>query len=406
MFKIITTRRIAQTFFFLLFIWFCITATLGETVWQLRGWPVNWFLQLDPLVGLGMVLATHTLYAGLLWAVVTMVATLLLGRFFCGWVCPMGTLQQWVGYLGLKKRTILKKVQRNRPHPAQQLKYWLLLFLLSAAAADMIRHIVTAPFRDPLFFASAAVVCLLLFWVLRTYQLIRIKIGIIVPIAMVLFLGGLSHWYFPRTHWLYASLQTGLLDPIPFIHRSVNMVLLPLADGPFHVTAAMPRLYQGSGLIAALFLVVILLCLRIPRFYCRFICPLGALLALLSRWSVWRIGKSEDRCGQCRQCDAHCEGACAPSRTIHTSECVLCLNCMDHCPRGFMGYHLQPSAAGQVPGPDLDRRHVASAVAAGIIAIPMLRVNGSLAGNWNPQLIRPPGALKEEEFLARCIKCG
>ncbi len=407
MLNIITTRRITQTFFFLLFVWFCIVATLGEKVWQLRGWPVNWFLQLDPLVGLGVLLATHTLYAGLLWAVVTMVSTLILGRFFCGWVCPMGALQQWVGYMALKKQKMSHKVQRNQPHPwAQQLKYWALLFLLSAAAADLLGHIMSAPFRDPILFASVGGVSLLLWWVLHTTKLIRIKPGTVVILGMVLFLGVLWHWHYPRTHWLSTSLQTGLLDPIPFIHRAVNMVLLPLADGPLHLTAATARFYQGSGLIGTLFLVVILLCLRIPRFYCRFICPLGALLALLSRWSVWRMGKSEERCGQCRQCEAHCEGACAPSRTIHTSECVLCLNCMDQCRHNLMGYHLQPSAAGEVPGPDLNRRHAVSAVAAGIIAIPMLRVNGSLAGNWNPQLIRPPGALKEEDFLARCIKCG
>jgi ferredoxin len=79
---------------------------------------------------------------------------------------------------------------------------------------------------------------------------------------------------------------------------------------------------------------------------------------------------------------------------------------MDQCRHELMGYHLHPSAAGEKPGPDLTRRHVASAVAAGIVSIPMLRVNGSLAGNWNPKLIRPPGALKERDFLSRCIKCG
>ena len=54
---IITPRRISQIFFFLLFIWFCIVASLGTSWWQLRGWPINWFLQIDPLVGLGVLLA-------------------------------------------------------------------------------------------------------------------------------------------------------------------------------------------------------------------------------------------------------------------------------------------------------------------------------------------------------------
>lgn len=406
MLKIITTRRITQTFFFILFVWFCVVVTLGESWWQMRGWPVNWFLQLDPLVGLGVLLATHTLYAGLLWAVVTLVLSVFLGRFFCGWICPMGALQQFAGYLGLGKQKTAEKIQRNQPHPAQRVKYWLLLFLLSAAAADMLRYLFAVPGRKPAMFATGVVLLAVLLWVLKTQNWIRIPFKTAIAIAIVLLSGALWQGRFGPTHWLSSSLQTGLLDPIPFIHRAVNLALLPFVDRPLHVTAAIPRLHEGGGLIGILFVTVILLCFRIPRFYCRFICPLGALLGLLSRWAIWRIGKSEDHCWECRQCEAHCEGACAPNRAIHTSECVLCLNCMDQCRHNLMGYHLQPSAAGEMPGPDLSRRHVASAVAAGLFTIPVLRVNGSLAGNWNPRLIRPPGALAEKDFLARCIKCG
>ena len=115
-------------------------------------------------------------------------------------------------------------------------------------------------------------------------------------------------------------------------------------------------------MIGIVFLTVLLLCLRVPRFYCRFICPLGALLGLLSRWAVWRIGKSQDSCRDCRQCEAHCEGACMPTGAIQISECVLCLNCMDQCRHGLMGYRSQASAAGERLKPDLTRRQVVSAL--------------------------------------------
>src|SRR5208283_3452054 len=73
--RITTVRGITQVFFFVLFIWFCIASTFGQSFWQLRGWPVNWFLQLDPLVALGTILTTRTLYTGLLWAIATVVLT-------------------------------------------------------------------------------------------------------------------------------------------------------------------------------------------------------------------------------------------------------------------------------------------------------------------------------------------
>ena len=60
--KIVQTRRISQAFFFSIFVWFCVVSTVGDKFWQLRGWPVNWFLQLDPLVAIGTVLTTYTLY--------------------------------------------------------------------------------------------------------------------------------------------------------------------------------------------------------------------------------------------------------------------------------------------------------------------------------------------------------
>ena len=65
--KITTARRISQTFFFALFIWFCIVATVGTEWFRIRGWCVNLFLWLDPLVGLSTALTTHTLYYPLLF---------------------------------------------------------------------------------------------------------------------------------------------------------------------------------------------------------------------------------------------------------------------------------------------------------------------------------------------------
>ena len=62
--RIRTARRISQIFFLALFLWFCVTTTLGQAWWQLRGWPVNWLLELDPLVGLATLLTTGTLFFG------------------------------------------------------------------------------------------------------------------------------------------------------------------------------------------------------------------------------------------------------------------------------------------------------------------------------------------------------
>jgi polyferredoxin len=212
-----------------MFVWFCIVSTIGEKLWRLRGWPVNWFLQLDPLVAIGTILTTHTLYRALLWALATVILTIVLGRFFCGWVCPFGSVHHFVGFLGNRKKPAAQKIRLNKYRKPQCIKYFILIFLLVMAA-------------------------------------------------------------FPS---LAATLQTGLLDPIPLVTRSFNVVLLPIVDRPAGLASVSERFYERAWLILAIFFAAVFLNLAIPRFYCRFICPLGALFAVLSRFAIWRIGKNQ-----------------------------------------------------------------------------------------------------------------
>jgi polyferredoxin len=340
--KIVTVRRISQAFFFSMFVWFCVVSTVGDKFWQLRGWPVNWFLQLDPLVAIATALTTHTLYWPLLWALATIVLTIVFGRFFCGWVCPFGALHQFVGYLGNRRKTTAQKIRLNKYRKAQCIKYFILIFFLFMAA-----------------FPSLAV-----------------------------------------------TLQTGLLDPIPLVTRSFNLLLLPIIDRAANFVSVSARFYEGAWLILAIFLTAILLNLLIPRFYCRFICPLGALLAIISRFAIWRIGKKQTECSNCKLCDKACEGACEPSGKIRISECVLCFNCRDDCKDELLAYQTRPSLAGEITDPDVSRRGFVLSLASGIFAVPAIRLSNKLGTNWQHTVIRPPGALPEAEFLKRCIKCG
>ncbi|UCF00198.1 MAG: 4Fe-4S binding protein [Planctomycetota bacterium] len=340
--KIVQTRRTSQIFFFTLFVWFCIVSTVGEKFWQIRGWPINWFLQLDPLVAIGTILTTKTLYRALLWALVTVCLTIILGRFFCSWVCPFGSLHHFVGYLGSREKTTAQKIQLNKYRKAQCIKYIILVFFLAMAA-----------------FPSIAV-----------------------------------------------TLQTGLLDPIPLITRSFNLVLLPIVDRTVNVASAMGRFYERAWLILAIFFTAVFLNLLIPRFYCRFICPLGALFGILGRFAIWRIGKNKSECINCKLCEKYCEGGCEPSGNIRISECVLCFNCRDDCKDEIISYQTQISSPGEITDPDISRRAFVLSLASGILAVPAVRLGNKLGANWYHKAIRPPGALAEEEFLSRCLKCG
>ena len=389
-----------------MFLWSCAVTTLGNQWWQLRGWPVNWLIQLDPLVGLATLLSTRTVYAGLLWGLATIVLTIILGRFFCGWICPFGSIHQFVGFLAKRKRSIPEKIKLNRYHPGQSIKYWILIFLLTISALELAIDFIHLPETHRLFFGVLvlAVLTWMIFKAVRQKSTNPKKTG-------VMFLIFIAAWVllctlFKGHQTLTASLQIGLLDPIPLVYRSINLVILPLVDRSFIAVSTIPRAYDGTVLIAAIFLAAILLNLAVPRFYCRFICPAGAMFGILSRFAFWRVGKTNNECIDCGLCEKNCEGACSPTSQIRINECVLCMNCLNECRHHLMTYQIAPSASGEILGPDLSRRQFLASAVSGAATIPMLRVSGHLGGNWDPELVRPPGALSEKEFLSRCIKCG
>ncbi len=199
------------------------------------------------------------------------------------------------------------------------------------------------------------------------------------------------------------TLQTGIIDPLPLVYRSVNLALLPLVGAG--LTGA--RFYASVWLLGLVFLTVMALNLVRPRFFCRYLCPLGALFGLLGRFSPWRIGKSCPRANAAIAGFARAivKAPAAPPSVIITGECVMCMNCLDQCPAGRITFAGRPSAAGEVGLPDLSRRGLIIS-GAGLVVASMWGVGGLSGANRDPSLIRPPGALDEDRFLARCLRCG
>ena len=367
-------RRISQglflVFFLLLLFKTEFRGTFEEgTQEQIRlSYPVKVFLDIDPLAAISTAIATHSLYGNLLWALIIIIPTILLGRFFCGWICPLGTLNHIFSSFKSKKKKE-KTINSNRYKNWQSLKYYILFGMLACAA--------------------------------------------------------------------FTSLQTGLLDPISFLTRSLSVSILPglnyimrygldllyVTDSSFlHTVSDLGYIIFGSTLftfeqhffhysfiIGIIFIAVLLINRTITRFWCRAVCPLGALLGIFSKLSILGIEKDNNKCTYCDKCIRHCQGADEPIGSVNwkSHECVLCLNCQAECPEDVIHFKLFPKreSIGAL-APDLSRRRVLTSLGAGIALFPILRATSGLEKNYNPKLIRPPGALEEKEFLARCIRCG
>jgi len=86
----------------------------------------------------------------------------------------------------------------------------------------------------------------------------------------------------------------------------------------------------------ALWVLIILLVMSIlvRNFWCRYLCPYGALLGVLSFFSILKIHRNEDTCTQCQKCTRTCPADIKVHKTLSviSDECHACLKCVAVCP--------------------------------------------------------------------------
>jgi ferredoxin len=297
----------------------------------------------------------------------TLAATVVLGRFFCGWVCPFGTLHHLVGQLGAGFAGARRRlIARGRYAPWQALKYYLLVSLLLIALFTPLQPAVL----DPLCIMARS--CTLS----------------VFPAFHFLVKGALS---------LAADSDLPLLDPAAETGYAFLESRQLIGAPVFFRSALLTGFILASLLVANLWY---------PRFWCRFLCPLGALLGLVSRVSLLRMGKRNAQCTMCGDCTIRCQGGSSPEGGARwkAPECLLCLNCLAACPEDVLDFSVLGVRDAAEYTPDLTRRGLIVSIGAGLLAIPLLRASGR-AGNRS-MLIRPPGARPEDEFLRTCLRCG
>ena len=307
-------RAAVQVVCFGLFVYLALAA---RCQWQ-SALPYDLFLRFDPVVWLTVSAAARraALYGS--FVLVLIAITLLLGRVFCGWVCPLGTVQDLV------------RLARGRGPGASfverlsSIRYWVLLALIGAAVVG----VNVAGWFDPLVFSGRA-----------------LHVG-------------------PGMDWTPAAIAWSVVG------------------------------------------VVIALVLLAPRFWCRTLCPLGAVLALVARLTPYRrrVGAS---CTECDTCATACPMGQSRIKNAPT-ECIGCRRCRVACPEQAITFmpdmnavrRIRPTECGKSLNP-WRRRLV---LGLGSFTVGGLgRFMGRAQADHMP--LRPPGALNEEHLLARCVGC-
>lgn len=348
-------RRTTQSLCLALFLWLFLQ-TEYRGIDQLP-YPVSLLFRLDPLAALADFLAPGSFGWGVLWpALVVLLLTAIFGRFFCGWVCPLGTTLDGCGQLVGRGRRAYSPGWRR-------LKYHLLLALSAAA----------------------------LFGV----QLL----GLFDPLAI--FLRSLTLAVYPAYNY-------GLNRLFDFFYEHRLPGLSPLINASYpvfrdHLMAFHQPIFALGLFTLLIFLTIVLLEKVERRFWCKNLCPLGALLGLCASHAILQR-TPQTLCADCRQCDSLCRSGAVRDDGHRRSECLMCMDCVGFCPneRVTFGLHYGADAG---PAVDLRRRGVLTALASGVVLAPVVHI-GPPSWQSNPYLLRPPGAVAEAEFLQRCVRCA
>jgi ferredoxin len=343
-------RRYFQLAFLVAFV-----VLLAFTVWPLGQVYLGAFLVGDPLVALNS--AVNGVVRPEMWlALVMLAAPLVLGRAFCGYVCPMGAIVEWAS----------PKERRHGLSDGARARWQRVPTFVLLVSAGM------------LLFASGAY---LVFDPLAT--LTRTATTLLFP-------------FIDRM----ARLAGDILYLVPAFRGSVDAATTALAG---RIIYAAPRVYGLAMAVLGMLLGMLALNLVERRFWCRYLCPLGGLLGLVGRFGVRNRVVDAEACISCGACDRVCplDAVRDGYHATDTSRCQLCMECADACPTDAISLGPRPKKSLYRPS----RRAFVAGAGAGLLA-GFFTFTGLSRRTPERYLVRPPGTGSENRTLALCTRCS
>ena len=363
-------------------------------------WRPDLLFQLDPLQHLYMLLSGNGLVS-IAWAITALVLAFLVSRIFCGWLCPLGALLDLVS--GIRGRIKLWNQSRlgpngtakagaaflgNRPRQKPLLPKNFSIYLLLAL-------LVTAIFGNPVIWFFDPIVFTVKFLTIALKPVLDGPVG-----AAFLSLDNSFYqedWWYPVQHGYNTYFQTD------------------------H-----PTVFADTALFLTFAIVIIGLEFFQRRFWCRYICPLGAILRLTFKLHPLRR-RITPQCTHCLKCEAACHFG-----GTQEHDCIYCMECINSCDDKAVTFlptkdtlekkpkeakptphdELTPKQSyrckidGQVERTRISRRLMLQYTAAGLVATPALGLFDKRI-ETPADFIRPPGVGDDEQrFTELCIKCG
>jgi len=289
--------------------------------------------------------------------------TMLSGRTYCSFLCPLGIGQDLFSRIGGKIKRKFRRFGFKKPHTI--IRYSILVIVMGVS---IISGIFLVTLLDPYS----------IFGRFMTY------FGKPVVLLVNNFLAGIL----------------GRFDIYTLNHIPIKGFSL--------LTYAVPIVF---------FLLVGILSFLRGRLYCNMICPVGTLLGLISKISLFRIKFIESKCTHCGRCTVACKSSCIDflNQDVDVSRCVDCFNCITICPDKAISYSLLGSKSTEHKTDESKRKFVAgsllmlfgiSHLARGQEKSVPVPSKESTVKESRTSPVCPPGAGSIEDFTKHCIACS
>lgn len=301
--------------------------------------------------------------------------TLLFGRVYCSVICPLGVFQDVVAWVSKRP-----KKRRKLPYRYSPAKTWL-------------RYGMLALFLTALIAGTGATAALL------------------------------------APYSAYGRIAGNLLQPLWMWGNNLSAYLAERAGSyAFYETEVWMKSLPTFVIAIVTAVVIAVLAWRGGRTYCNTVCPVGTVLGVLSRYSLFRPVINTSKCNGCGLCARNCKAACIDSREhrIDYSRCVSCFDCIDKCRTGALKYERRSLRRGgekekapvmSVPREQIDRARRSFITVGAMLATAATlkaqekKVDGGLAAIEDKKVpdrmtpLTPPGSMSARHFAQHCTAC-
>ncbi|MDP2423031.1 MAG: 4Fe-4S binding protein [Bacteroidales bacterium] len=296
--------------------------------------------------------------------IVVMVLTLLFGRVYCSFLCPLGVLQDLISRVANWFRTNKKRKKR--------VAYY------------------------------------------RSWAILHYSILVLIVIAFIAGFVSPMGWLDPYS--IFGRFMAHIVRPI-VIQANNFLVYILEALSVYHFKPLELKVISwfSVGVATGLILLVSILAAFRGREYCNTVCPVGAVLRLTSIISIYKLKLHENKCNSCGLCASACKAGCINSNTksLDFERCIACYNCITACKSGGVGFEnvlRKEKTSSYNPARRSFLAGSAVALLGGGSTLTLLAQDEQRGQNTTrPEekefAVSPPGSLSIDHFISKCTAC-